>query len=43
MGKNRYKIDKPDIFANHFSSPGTARSAFEYFRAFPVDAEQNIE
>jgi pimeloyl-ACP methyl ester carboxylesterase len=32
-----------DIFANHFSAPGTARSAFEYFRAFPVDAEQNIE
>jgi len=32
-----------DVFANHFSSPGTARSAFEYFRAFPVDAEQNIE
>jgi pimeloyl-ACP methyl ester carboxylesterase len=32
-----------DIFANHFSSPGTARSAFEYFRAFPIDAEQNIE
>jgi pimeloyl-ACP methyl ester carboxylesterase len=32
-----------DIFANQFSAPGTARSAFEYFRAFPVDAEQNIE
>jgi pimeloyl-ACP methyl ester carboxylesterase len=32
-----------DIFANHFSSPGTARAAFEYFRAFPVDAEQNKE
>jgi len=32
-----------DVFANHFSSPGTARSAFEYFRAFPVDAEENIE
>ena len=32
-----------DIFANHFSTRGTARSAFEYFRAFPVDAEQNKE
>jgi pimeloyl-ACP methyl ester carboxylesterase len=32
-----------DIFANHFSAPGTARSAFEYFRAFPIDAEQNKE
>jgi pimeloyl-ACP methyl ester carboxylesterase len=32
-----------DIFGNHFSAPGTARSAFEYFRAFPIDAEQNIE
>ncbi len=32
-----------DIFANQFSAPGTARSAFEYFRAFPIDAEQNIE
>ena len=26
-----------------FQSPGTARSAFEYFRAFSVDAEQNKE
>ncbi|HEX5976033.1 MAG TPA: alpha/beta hydrolase, partial [Nitrososphaeraceae archaeon] len=32
-----------DIFANQFSAPGTARSAFEYFRAFSIDAEQNIE
>ncbi len=32
-----------DIFANHFSSPGTMRAAFEHFRAFPVDAEQNKE
>ena len=32
-----------DIFASHFSAPGTARSAFEYFRAFPIDAEQNKE
>lgn len=32
-----------DIFANHFSSPGTAHGAFEHFRAFPVDAEQNKE
>lgn len=32
-----------DIFANQFSAPGTARSAFEYFRAFSVDAEQNKE
>jgi pimeloyl-ACP methyl ester carboxylesterase len=32
-----------DVFANHFSSPGGMRAAFEYFRAFPIDAEQNKE
>ena len=32
-----------DIFANHFSAPGTAHGAFEHFRAFSIDAEQNKE
>jgi pimeloyl-ACP methyl ester carboxylesterase len=32
-----------DIFANHFSAPGTAHGAFEHFRAFSADAEQNKE
>jgi pimeloyl-ACP methyl ester carboxylesterase len=32
-----------DVFANHFSSPGGMRAAFEHFRAFPIDAEQNKE
>ena len=32
-----------DIFANHFAAPGTAHGAFEHFRAFSVDAEQNKE
>jgi pimeloyl-ACP methyl ester carboxylesterase len=32
-----------DVFANHFSSPGGIRGAFEHFRAFPLDAEQNKE
>jgi pimeloyl-ACP methyl ester carboxylesterase len=32
-----------DVFANHISAPGAMRAGFEYYRAFPVDAEQNRE
>jgi pimeloyl-ACP methyl ester carboxylesterase len=32
-----------DVFASHVSAPGGMRAAFEHFRAFPVDAEQNKE
>ena len=30
-----------DVYANHASSPDGMRAGFEYFRAFPQDAEQN--
>ena len=32
-----------DVFASHNSAPGGMRAGFEYFRAFPIDAEQNKE
>jgi pimeloyl-ACP methyl ester carboxylesterase len=32
-----------DIFASYFASPGGIKGAFEHFRAFPVNAEQNKE
>jgi pimeloyl-ACP methyl ester carboxylesterase len=32
-----------DVFASHDSAPGAMRAGFEYYRAFPVDAAQNIE
>ena len=32
-----------DVYANHASSPDGLRAGFEYFRAFPQDAEQNKE
>jgi pimeloyl-ACP methyl ester carboxylesterase len=32
-----------DVFATHAVAPGGMRAGFEYFRAFPVDAEQNKE
>jgi pimeloyl-ACP methyl ester carboxylesterase len=32
-----------DVFASHDSAPGAMRAGFEYFRAFPMDAEQNRE
>ena len=35
--------DDIDVFAKHFSAPGGMRGAFEHFRSFPVDAEQNKE
>ena len=31
------------IFSSYFASPGGIKEAFEHFRAFPVDAEQNKE
>jgi pimeloyl-ACP methyl ester carboxylesterase len=30
-----------DIYAEKYSVPGAMRDGFEYYRAFPVDAEQN--
>src|SRR5215210_1159575 len=30
-----------DVFVSHVSAPGGMRAAFEHFRAFPLDAEQN--
>ena len=32
-----------DVFVSHAVTPGGLRSQFEYFRAFPMDAEQNKE
>jgi pimeloyl-ACP methyl ester carboxylesterase len=32
-----------DVFTSHDSAPGGMRAGFEYFRAFPLDAEQNRE
>ena len=32
-----------DIYASHISGPGGVKGAFEHFRAFPTDAEQNKE
>jgi hypothetical protein len=32
-----------DVFVTHNSAPGAMRAEFEYFRAFPADAEQNRE
>ena len=32
-----------DVFVSHVSAPGGMRAAFEHFRAFPLDAEQNEE
>ena len=32
-----------DVFVSHVSAPGGMRAAFEHFRAFPLDAEQNKE
>jgi pimeloyl-ACP methyl ester carboxylesterase len=32
-----------DVFASHAKAPGAMRAGFEYYRAFPVDAEQNRE
>jgi len=32
-----------DVFASHDKAPGAMRAGFEYFRAFPIDAEQNKE
>jgi pimeloyl-ACP methyl ester carboxylesterase len=32
-----------DIYASHISGPGGVKGAFEHFRAFPMDVEQNKE
>jgi pimeloyl-ACP methyl ester carboxylesterase len=32
-----------DVYASHHSAPGAMRAGFEYYRAFPVDAERNRE
>ncbi len=42
---NRSAITEEDIdvFASHAQAPRAMRAGFEYFRAFPVDAEQNRE
>lgn len=32
-----------DEFVSHYSAPGGMRAGFEYYRAFPIDAEQNKE
>ena len=32
-----------DVFVSHEKAPGAIRAGFEYFRAFPTDAEQNKE
>jgi pimeloyl-ACP methyl ester carboxylesterase len=32
-----------DVFAKHMSASGAMRAGFEYYRAFPMDAEQNKE
>jgi pimeloyl-ACP methyl ester carboxylesterase len=35
--------DDIDEFVKHYSTPGSMRAGFEYYRAFPIDAEQNKE
>jgi pimeloyl-ACP methyl ester carboxylesterase len=32
-----------DEYVSHYSAPGGMRAGFEYYRAFPIDAEQNKE
>jgi len=32
-----------DVYASHDKAPGAMRAGFEYYRAFPIDAEQNKE
>ena len=35
--------DDIDEFVSHYSAPGGMRAGFEYYRAFPQDAKDNIE
>ena len=39
---NPAAITKEDIdeYVSHYSAPGGMRAGFEYYRAFPIDAEQ---
>ena len=32
-----------DEFVSHYAAPGGMRAGFEYYRSFPIDAEQNRE
>lgn len=32
-----------DEYVSHYSAPGGMRAGFEYYRAFPQDAIQNVE
>ena len=37
------KEEDIDVWTSHAVAPGGLRGAFEHFRAFPLDAEQNKE
>jgi pimeloyl-ACP methyl ester carboxylesterase len=45
LAYNPEAITEADIdeFVSHYSAPGGMRAGFEYYRAFPIDAEQNKE
>ena len=45
LAYNPSAITEQDIgvFMSHEKAPGAIRAGFEYFRAFPTDAEQNKE
>jgi pimeloyl-ACP methyl ester carboxylesterase len=42
---NREAITEADIdeYVSHYSAPGRMRAGFEYYRAFPINVEQNKE
>ena len=45
LAYNPEAITEEDIdeYVSHYASPGGMRAGFEYYRAFPIDAEQNRE
>jgi pimeloyl-ACP methyl ester carboxylesterase len=45
LAYNPYAITQADIdeFVSHYSAPGGMRAGFEYYRAFPTDANENKE
>jgi pimeloyl-ACP methyl ester carboxylesterase len=45
LAYNPEAITEADIdeFVSHYSAPGGMRAGFEYYRAFPINAEQNKE
>jgi pimeloyl-ACP methyl ester carboxylesterase len=45
LAYNPQAITEEDVeeFVSHYSAPGGMRAGFEYYRAFPIDAEQNRE